>query len=67
MCPRVIASTPKFLMFDLQKVNETEHMIFGADYIVVAPRTAEGRPIGFVGTIQPFPTLIVITGQAGQG
>lgn len=40
MCPRVIANTPKFLMFDLQKVNETEHMIFGADYILVAPRTA---------------------------
>ncbi|MGR5063198.1 helix-turn-helix transcriptional regulator [Photobacterium sp. DNB22_13_2] len=40
MCPRVIANTPKFLMFDLQKVNETKHMIFGADYILVAPRTA---------------------------
>ncbi|MGF1735535.1 helix-turn-helix transcriptional regulator [Photobacterium satsumensis] len=40
MCQRVIANTPKFLMFDLQKVSETKHMIFGADYILVAPRTA---------------------------
>lgn len=40
MCQRVIANTPKFLMFDLQKVEETEHMIFGADYILIRPRTA---------------------------
>ncbi|MGR5076334.1 helix-turn-helix domain-containing protein [Photobacterium swingsii] len=40
MCQRVIANTPKFLMFDLQKVEETEHMIFGADYILIRPKTS---------------------------
>ncbi|MGF1691084.1 helix-turn-helix domain-containing protein [Photobacterium kagoshimensis] len=27
-------------MFDLQKVEETEHMIFGADYILIRPKTS---------------------------
>lgn len=40
MCQRVIANTPKFQMFDLQKIEETEHMIFGADYILIRPKTA---------------------------
>ncbi|OAN11084.1 transcriptional regulator [Photobacterium jeanii] len=40
MTQRVIANTPKFLMFDLQKVEETEHMIFGADFILIRPKTA---------------------------
>ena len=40
MYQRVVANTPKFLMFDLQKLEETKHMIFGADYILIRPNTA---------------------------
>ncbi|NOH82628.1 helix-turn-helix transcriptional regulator [Vibrio sp. 03-59-1] len=40
MCQRVIANTPKFLMFDLQKLKETEHLIFGVDYILIRPKTS---------------------------
>ncbi|PSW10758.1 AraC family transcriptional regulator [Photobacterium sanctipauli] len=41
MCQRVIANTPEFSMFDLQKIEETKHMIFGADYIVIRPLRGE--------------------------
>ena len=38
MCQRVIANTPKFLLFDLQPAEETEHLLFCADYVLVWPR-----------------------------
>lgn len=41
MYQRVKANTPEFLMFDIQEVEETEHMIFAADYILVWPRHCE--------------------------
>lgn len=40
MYQRVVSNTPEFLMFDLQKIEETKHMIFGADYILIRPKTA---------------------------
>ncbi|WCE31417.1 hypothetical protein [Vibrio sp. SCSIO 43137] len=39
MNQRIIANTPEFHMFDLQKVEESKHMIFGADYILIQPNT----------------------------
>ncbi|KLV05582.1 transcriptional regulator [Photobacterium aquae] len=39
MCQRVIANTPKFLLFDLQAAKQTEHLLFCADYVLVWPRT----------------------------
>ncbi|MEC6907380.1 AraC family transcriptional regulator [Photobacterium piscicola] len=38
MYQRVIANTPKFLMFDLQPLIENENFIFGADYILIRPK-----------------------------
>lgn len=38
MYQRVIANTPKFLMFDLQPLIENPHFIFGADYILIRPK-----------------------------
>lgn len=39
MNQRIIANTPEFHMFDLQQVEESKHMIFGADYILIQPNT----------------------------
>ncbi|MEC6796303.1 AraC family transcriptional regulator [Photobacterium sp. S4TG1] len=38
MYQRVIANTPKFLMFDLQPLIENKNFIFGADYILIRPK-----------------------------
>ncbi|MCQ1058176.1 helix-turn-helix domain-containing protein [Photobacterium sp. DNB23_23_1] len=40
MCQRVIANTPKFLLFDLQSALETKHLLFCADYVLVWPRNS---------------------------
>ena len=37
MCKRVIANTPKFLLFDLQPAEETRHLLFCSDYVLVWP------------------------------
>lgn len=37
MSQKVIANTPEFYLFDLQKIVESEYMIFGADYILIQP------------------------------
>jgi len=39
MVTKVVANTPKFVVFDLQKLSETQHMIFGADYVLIRPKT----------------------------
>lgn len=41
MCQRVIASTPKFLLFDLQSAEQTEHLLFCSDYVLVWPKNTE--------------------------
>ncbi|WP_256384851.1 helix-turn-helix transcriptional regulator [Photobacterium toruni] len=38
MYQKIIANTPKFLMFDLQPLIENENFIFGADYILIRPK-----------------------------
>lgn len=35
---RVIAQTPKFLMFDLQEFTESQHLTFCADYVLIHPQ-----------------------------
>lgn len=37
MNQKVIANTPEFYLFDLQKIVESDYMIFGADYILIQP------------------------------
>ncbi|BDR35726.1 TPA: helix-turn-helix domain-containing protein [Photobacterium damselae] len=39
MYQRAVAQTAKFLMFDMQKLEETQHLIFGADYILIHPNS----------------------------
>ena len=38
MYQKIIANTPKFLMFDLQPLTENKNFIFGADYILIRPK-----------------------------
>lgn len=38
MYQRIIANTPKFLMFDLQPLIENNNFIFGADYLLIRPK-----------------------------
>ena len=38
MYQKIIANTPKFLMFDLQPLIENKNFIFGADYILIRPK-----------------------------
>ncbi|MGL4475028.1 MAG: helix-turn-helix transcriptional regulator [Shewanella sp.] len=39
MTTKIVANTPKFVVFDLQKLSETQHLIFGADYVLIRPMT----------------------------
>lgn len=39
MHTKVIACSPKFVIFDKQKLTETQHMIFGGDYVLIRPKT----------------------------
>lgn len=39
MPTRIVANTAKFVVFDLQKLSATQHMIFGADYVLIRPKT----------------------------
>ena len=39
MHQKIMANTPEFHLFDLQKVEESQHMIFGADYILIQPNS----------------------------
>lgn len=39
MSTKIVSNTPKFVIFDLQKLTETQHLIFGADYVLIRPNT----------------------------
>lgn len=39
MAIKVVSKPSKFSVFDLQKLSETQHMIFGADYVLIRPKT----------------------------
>ena len=39
MPTKIVSSTPKFVLFDLQKLTETQHLIFGADYVIIRPNS----------------------------
>lgn len=39
MPTKIVSNTPKFVIFDLQKLTETQHLIFGADYVLIRPNT----------------------------
>lgn len=36
---KIVSKPSKFSVFDLQKLSETQHMIFGADYVLIRPKT----------------------------
>ena len=36
---KIVSNTPKFVVFDIQKLSETQHMIFGADYVLIRPKS----------------------------
>ena len=38
MCQRVIANTPKFLLFDFHSAEETKHLLYCSDYVLVWPQ-----------------------------
>lgn len=39
MAIKVVSNTPKFAVFDMQKLSAMQHMIFGADYVLIRPKT----------------------------
>ncbi|MEC4728119.1 AraC family transcriptional regulator [Shewanella sp. D64] len=39
MPTKIVSNTPKFVVFDLQKLSATQYMIFGADYVLIRPKT----------------------------